>query len=261
MGIETDIGWCDSTVNPTSGCDGCELWNRSVRTCYAGNLHEHRMAKALPHLYAPNFKEVRTIPGRIAKAANWPDLRGKARPTKPWMDGLPRFIFVGDMGDLLSSAVTDDYLLVEIFAAITSKAGQRHFWLLLTKRPRRLARIASLVGGLPSNVMAMTTVTSQQTADLRLPALHSIPCHWRGISAEPLLEAVTLTSFPPVDWIITGGESGESARPTQTSAFNDLHSQCNTLNIPFFFKQAGGKDKQKGGSLLNGQFFTGMPKI
>ncbi len=32
MGLKTNIEWCDSTVNPTTGCDGCELWGR-VRTC------------------------------------------------------------------------------------------------------------------------------------------------------------------------------------------------------------------------------------
>ena len=26
MSVKTKIQWCDSTVNPTMGCDGCELW-------------------------------------------------------------------------------------------------------------------------------------------------------------------------------------------------------------------------------------------
>lgn len=26
MGQKTGISWCDDTINPTSGCDGCELW-------------------------------------------------------------------------------------------------------------------------------------------------------------------------------------------------------------------------------------------
>lgn len=38
MGKDTNIEWCDSTINSTSGCDGCELWNAQIRTCYAGNL-------------------------------------------------------------------------------------------------------------------------------------------------------------------------------------------------------------------------------
>ena len=42
MGIKTDIEWCDSSVNPTENCDGCELWNTKagIRKCYAGKLTE-----------------------------------------------------------------------------------------------------------------------------------------------------------------------------------------------------------------------------
>ena len=31
MSKTTKIQWCDSTVNPTMGCDGCELWNKIGR--------------------------------------------------------------------------------------------------------------------------------------------------------------------------------------------------------------------------------------
>lgn len=44
MGQKTNIEWCDSTINGTSGCDGCELWNNQTRTCYAGNLQTHRLS-------------------------------------------------------------------------------------------------------------------------------------------------------------------------------------------------------------------------
>jgi protein gp37 len=27
MSVTTKIQWCDSTCNPTMGCEGCELWN------------------------------------------------------------------------------------------------------------------------------------------------------------------------------------------------------------------------------------------
>src|SRR5688572_33443058 len=28
---KTHIQWCDSTVNPVMGCDGCELWPRNAQ--------------------------------------------------------------------------------------------------------------------------------------------------------------------------------------------------------------------------------------
>src|SRR5262249_11709162 len=120
------------------------------------------------------------------KAAAWSDLRGTDRPDKPWLNGLPRMIFVGDMGDFCSKSVPDEYIKSEILGAIESKNGRRHFWLLLTKQIARLARLSETLGGLPDNVMAMTTITDQHTANARIPELLKTRCKWRGVSAEPL---------------------------------------------------------------------------
>jgi protein gp37 len=192
--IVSDINWCDSTISPTTGCEGCELWNgRDVRICYAGQLHETRLAKSLPTLYAPKFQDVRLAPGRMKKAAGWSDLRGQERPDKPWLNGLPRLIFVGAMGDFASKSISFDYFKEEMIAAIDSKQGRRHMWLLLTKQPRRLAEWSADLGGLPDNCMAMTTVTTQATLWPRLSDLSLVKCKWRGVSAEPLLGPLDLS--------------------------------------------------------------------
>src|SRR3712207_7534850 len=44
----------------------------------------------------------RSFPGRMAEAALWSDLTGTDRPDKPWLNGMPRLIFISDMGDALS---------------------------------------------------------------------------------------------------------------------------------------------------------------
>lgn len=271
--IETNIEWCDSTINGSSGCDGCELWNKQRKSCYAGKTHEGRWAHSLavtkPEFYSPRFDVVKMIPGRFFKAAAWNDLSGTDRPDKPWLNGLPRMIFVGDMGDFLSRNVTDEFLMNELFAAMESELGRRHFWLLLTKRPRRLAELSHrMQGGLPRNCMAMTTVTDQETADHRIPALLKVVCEWRGLSCEPLLGPVDLNhvreslgehSFQitsvidhsinnqhgEIDWVIGGGESGNgddphmAPRPTYVNAFRSLRDQCIAAGVPFFFKQHG----------------------
>jgi hypothetical protein len=38
MGTKTAIEWCDSTINPVMGCDGCELWDpeRGIRDLLRG---------------------------------------------------------------------------------------------------------------------------------------------------------------------------------------------------------------------------------
>src|SRR5262245_30484311 len=111
------------------GCDGCELLVPGHQTCYAHMLHS-RFGGRSPG-YAPSFGEVTEFPGRMEKAAKWSDLRGVSRPDKPWLDGLPRFIFVSDMADGLSHTVTFEYLKQEIIDNVTSEAGQRHRWLWL----------------------------------------------------------------------------------------------------------------------------------
>ncbi|MEW4569266.1 DUF5131 family protein [Tautonia sp. JC769] len=200
MSQKTAIQWCDSTVNPTTGCDGCELWQRQTvrnpeprRSCYAGPVHEGRLARSLPALYAPDFSEVRLAPGRMADAAAWPDLRGKPRPDKPWIDpSLPRLIFVGDMGDVFSSVVHFHYLRDELLAAIDSPKGRRHVWLILTKRPSRFAEFAEwLDSPLPPNLWAGTSITGKASLP-RIDALNQVPAARRFLSVEPLVEPVGL---------------------------------------------------------------------
>lgn len=274
----TKIQWCDSTINGSSGCDGCELWKPGTHTCYAGTLHETRLAKSLPALYAADFSEVRMIPGRFSQAANWKDLTGTARPDKPWLDGRPRHIFVGDMGDFLSKSVTDEFLKRELIGAIASKNGSRHTWMLLTKRPDRLAFFAASLGGLPDNVIAMTTVTNQRTADVRIPALLRVNAKRHMISCEPLLGPLDLTrfflksadgSYPfsgiakehrttwlhLLDGIICGGESGNDARAMHPDWARALRDQAIEYRVPFFFKQWG----EWGGSCEHGSHDPGVP--
>jgi len=40
MGKDTKIPWCDSTINPVVGCDGCELHRAGTAEshCYAASL-------------------------------------------------------------------------------------------------------------------------------------------------------------------------------------------------------------------------------
>lgn len=246
MAEKTELPWCDSTINGSSGCDGCELWNDAVKSCYAGNLHETRLYPSFkdthPELYAPSFDDVRMIPGRFEQAAKWSDLRGTERKAKPWLNGWPRCIFVGDMGDFLSRGVTDEFLKKELLGAITSKPGQRHFWMLLTKRPSRLARLSEEWGGLPDNCIAMTTITTQKTAGVRIPELLKVRCRWLGLSCEPLLGPMDLSkwlSSGKISWVICGGESGPHARPCNGSWIRSIKDQCLAAGVACFVKQMG----------------------
>lgn len=48
------------------GCDGCELWDKNRKSCYAGKLHE-RFGGSNPG-FAPMFEQVTLFPGRMAEA-------------------------------------------------------------------------------------------------------------------------------------------------------------------------------------------------
>jgi len=249
MGREANIQWCDSTVNGTSGCDGCELWNKQVRTCYAGILHETRLApgfaRTRPDLYARDFSEVRIIPGRFAEAAKWPDLSGIPRIYKPWLNGWPRCIFVGDLGDFLSEGVPYDFLERELLGAMLSQEGKRHVWMLLTKRPSRLAALSNAWNGLPDNCIAMTTITDQKTANLRIPELLRVKAKRRAVSAEPLLGPIDIEETKGwwggigIEVLIAGGASGNGAQPCQVEWFDSLRKGCSRSGVKFFLKQLG----------------------
>jgi protein gp37 len=264
MGAKTNIEWADTTVNPTTGCDGCELWVKGKGgPCYAGNLHEGRLAKSMPDLYAADFSEVRLAPGRMAKVARMADLTGTARPDKPWLDGMPRMIFSGDMGDMLSKAVPFEYLKAELIDVAMSPAGSRHIWMVLTKQARRLAEFHHWLLSpprnipWPANVWPGVSVTNRKTL-WRVGQLMRLRAT-TFVSAEPLLEDIAdelakyLSSVGEVEGengviyttpalVIVGGESrqsGHKPRACDLAWIRKIVSRCRDAGAAPFVKQFG----------------------
>jgi len=104
------------------------------------------------------------------------------------------------------------------------------------------------------NVWLGVSVEDQETADERIPLLLQTPAAIRWLSIEPLLGPVDLTMAleqfhthdpllnrnpSPVQWVVVGGESGPKARPMHPDWVRSLRKQCQTANVPFFFKQWG----------------------
>jgi protein gp37 len=115
-------------------------------------------------------------------------------------------------------------------------------WLLLTKRPHLVSRLAPWGNSLewPNNVWLGTTVEDQRWAEKRLPHLATIAAKIRFLSCEPLLGKLDLSAWGQcIDWVIAGGESGAAARPSDPEWFRSLRGQCQRLQIPFHFKQWG----------------------
>jgi protein gp37 len=215
--------------------------------CYAHRLHLRnsgdvtRPEKKINIGYAPSFEEASKFPGRMSVAAGWPDLFGMIRKSKPWLDFLPRLVFVSDMGDSLSAAIDFEYLEGEIIGNVTGAAGQRHLWLWLTKHPARMAAFGRWLGdrgrSWPDNLVALTTVTSPATV-WRAEALREVPSRFKGLSVEPLWDRVELP-LAGVDLCIAGGQSGDGAKPFKLDWALDLKRQCETAGTSFFLKQLG----------------------
>lgn len=266
MGRYSSIPWCDTSVNPTSGCDGCELWPRQgagLRTCYAGRIHEETLAKTQPTSYGRNFADVRMLPGRMVAAAALPDLLGKARNGKPWLDGRSRHVFIGNLSDTLSRAVSFGFLADEIMAHIATGPGSLHTWMLLTKRVMRLGEFQEWYlrrhRDWPENLVCGTSVTTQRTT-LRALGLAKLTGR-KFLSVEPLLEPVDIRQalgvccgcqgcdfagdhplIPdpcPFELVIVGGESGDQARPCHLDWIRQVRDASELAGAATFVKQLG----------------------
>lgn len=220
-------------------------------TCYAAALHLNRGRslfspdRKLSTGYAPMFESLKTFSGRLDEASRWKSLVCQDRPSKPWLDGLPRLIFVSDMGDAFSRESDFDFLKEEA-ESISSSKGRQHLWLWLTKRPQRMAKFAEQLDGLPENVCAMTTVTSRKSLH-RIDKLREVNASMRGLSVEPLWESIADDiDLSGIDWVIVGGESDRkrNSRPFAVEWALELRDRCQEEGVAFFVKQLGSRPMQ-----------------
>lgn len=227
------------------GCAGCELWNSDRRSCYAGVQHD--MYGGVRRGYSPTFSDITFWSGRMAATALLPDLNGFRRNEKPWLDGMPRIVFVGDMGDVLSGNVPFNYLRAEVIDIVVSHHGRRHNWLMLTKRPSRMVEFSKWLEAQgvtwPANLGAGTTITSIETTrriDELLRVGNGGTLHF--VSVEPQLEPLDLRPWlSNLDWVIQGGESGRQPRKFDIAWAQQMHEHCRQHGVPYFLKQLGGR--------------------
>lgn len=262
MGITTQIEWTDSTINPQMGCAGCELANKKRRTCYAAILTDrYGGGKGWPE----TFEKPVIFPDRIQKALGWSDLAGKDRPEKPWLNKLPRHIFLDDMGDTWTEGLPVDWLL----PYIPSMEASPHIFQFLTKRAHRMLTFFETLGYVPSNFHLGVSITDKATANGRMPTIRIIkerfPTAKTFISAEPLVGPVDLSPWLPyLDQVIVGGESGPDARPMLPSSEKAIRTQCLDAGVPYFLKQWGEfkngvrVGKKKAGRMADGKTWDGM---
>jgi len=232
---KTNIEWTEETWNPTAGCSkvssGCKF-------CYAEVMAKRLQAMGIKG-YENGF-EFTLMPERIYQPLK------KKKPTK---------FFVNSMSDLFHEDMPDEFLN-RIFRII--RETPQHIYQILTKRENRMAQYFENVS-IPKNVWLGVTVEDRKSGVPRIDILRNLNASIKFLSVEPLLEDLGFLNLNKVDWIIVGGESGQRARPMKEDWVENIKNQCDTFNVPFFFKQWGtwGVDMVKRNKKKNGREFQG----
>jgi protein gp37 len=223
--VSTDsaIEWTDATWNPTTGCDrvsdGCDH-------CYALTLSKRLKAMGQPKYQ--NDGDPRTSGPGFGLTVH-PDTL-----TDPYHWRKPRKVFVNSMSDLFHARVPLDFVR-QVFEVM--EATPQHTYQVLTKRASRLPRIADRLPWPPNVLMGVSVEHSGEAH--RIDSLRAVPAAVRFLSCEPLLGPLDDIDLTGIGWVIGGGESGKGARPMHPDWPRSLRDQCQTAEVPFFFKQAG----------------------
>lgn len=93
----------------------------------------------------------------------------------------------------------------------------------------------------------------------RIDELRKCGAQVKFLSLEPLLGPLPNLALHDIDWVIVGGESGPKAREMKPEWVTEIRDKCVAANVPFFFKQWGGKNKKKAGRVLEGRTWNDMP--
>lgn len=243
MGDRSSIEWTEATWNPTTGCDRI---SRGCDNCYALTL-----AKRLKAMGQPRYQQdgdPRTSGPGFGVTLHPEALR------LPLTWSRPRLVFVNSMSDLFHARVPLTFVK-EVFDVMTETP--QHTYQLLTKRARRLRRLAPELTW-PDNVWMGVSVEDSSVLD-RIDDLRAVPANVRFLSCEPLLGPLHNLPLEGIHWVIAGGESGGNSRPLKQAWIEDLRDQCVASGVPFFFKQWGGRTPKSGGRHLEGRTWDDMP--
>lgn len=242
MADGSSIEWTQATWNPTTGCDkvsaGCD-------NCYALTL-----AKRLKAMGANKYQhdgDPRTSGPGFGLTVHPDALR------LPYTWQTPRLVFVNSMSDLFHARVP--LAFIRQVLQVMQDTPQ-HTYQVLTKRSRRLLRLHL---EWPPNLWMGVSVENARVLG-RVDDLRQVPAAVRFLSCEPLLGPLDGINLVGIHWVIAGGESGPRARPMDPQWVADLRDVCQEAEVPFFFKQWGGRTPKAGGRLLDGQTYDEMPE-
>lgn len=240
------IEWTDHTFNPWIGCTQI---SPACDHCYAMVMMAQRYGRVV---WGSGQARVRTTPQYWKQPLRW----NRDAATS----GKRARVFCASLADVFDGETTSplDGWRAELWKLIEQTPHLD--WLLLTKRPGNILRLAPWQHAWPHNVWVGTSVEDNEWARRRLPILSEVPAVVRFISAEPLLGDISLAGYQ-VDWVIAGGESGHGCRSLAVEHVRSLRDQCQVRQIAFFFKQWGGRTPKARGRELDGYLWNELPEV
>lgn len=208
------ISWTDEAWNPYTW--NCNKVSQGCKFCYA-QTH----AKQFPQNSA------------MGEFIGTPRLRSKAidelRVTKPGT-----VLFVNTHSDTFHEKM-EFATLKFVFQSMNQRPDL--LFLLLTKRPF-YARLYADQLHWTENIWLGTSIENMDVYGNRLVDILETPAKHRFVSFEPLLGPIVPDEkLQSVDWLITGGESGEYRRPFVYQWALDLQRWAGQVGIPFYHKQ------------------------
>jgi protein gp37 len=243
MSAHSSIEWTEATWNPTTGCDrtspGCDH-------CYALTL-----ARRLKAMGNPKYQ----VDGDAATSGPGFGLTLHEDVLElPLHWRSPKLIFVNSMSDLFHPSVPEGFI-ERVFKVMADTP--QHTYQILTKRSKRLLDMADRLPW-PANAWMGVTIESA-TYRFRAAHLRKVPAATRFLSIEPLITRLGEIDLAGIDWVIVGGESGARARPLAYDWVVEIRDQCLKAEVPFFFKQWGGRTPKAGGRLLDDRTWDELP--
>ncbi|MEX1013640.1 MAG: phage Gp37/Gp68 family protein [Candidatus Paceibacterota bacterium] len=235
---QSSIEWTELTWNPVTGCtkvsQGCKF-------CYA-----EVMAKRLKAMGVEKYKDgfkVRTHPDTLEEPYTWKK---------------SRVVFVNSMSDLFHPQVPIEFIQ-DVFKVMNE--NPRHVFQILTKRTELLLEYdkAGLLNW-SENIWMGTSVEDNRVKE-RIDTLSKTNADTKFLSCEPLIGPLTNMNLSKIDWVIVGGESGHNPRPMKPEWVIDIKTECENADVPFFFKQWGGRNKKKNGRTLMKRTWDEMPEM
>jgi protein gp37 len=231
MAKDSAIEWTHHTFNPWWGCT--------------------KVSPGCKHCYAETWAR------RVGAAVWGPKAKRREFTDKHWNEPLAwnaaatrrdkrERVFCASMADVFEDRRELDASRERLWKLID--ATPQLDWLLLTKRPHKVADLSPYGDSWPDNVWLGATAENQRWLDKRMLELSALQAKVLFLSCEPLLGPLDFSRWITearrgdrrlVDWVIAGGESGGHARPMNPEWLRSLRDQCVKASIKFHFKQHG----------------------